>query len=105
MPAPCGLDKDDGLLEVVAHEVPELQLDPRAARRAEADGERAMAIEKLDEDVVAHDPLVVLAQMREEIFRLGIGGLEVEQLVRRLSLHVRLPGENEDLDGLLAGVQ
>ena len=50
---------------MVAHHRAEFSR-PRATRRAVADGQRTLAVQVLDEHVVADDPLVVLAQMGEK---------------------------------------
>ena len=78
---------------MVAHGGPEFQLDARGPGRTVADGERAFAPEKLDEHIVAHDPLVVLAQMGEEILGGRVRGLIIQQAIAGLALHVRLAGE------------
>jgi len=61
MPSPGRLDQEDGLLEVVSDHRAEFELDARPIPRAVADRQPAVASEELDEDVVSHDPLVVLA--------------------------------------------
>src|SRR6185295_6072636 len=104
MPAPRGLDQDDRLVEMVAHQGAEFQFDTGSSGRAEADGERAVAIEELDEYVVADDPLVALAQMSEKLLGFRVGGLMFEQGIGRLALHVRLPREDEHLDRFFASL-
>ena len=65
MSAPCRLDQQHRLVEVVAHHRAELQLGSGTAGRSEANRQRAVALEKLDEHVVADAPFAVLAQVLE----------------------------------------
>ena len=101
--APCGFDEEDGFGEVVAHHGAEFEFGSGAARGTEAKGERAFAFEELDEDVVALDPLVVFAEMGEEVFGFGVGGLMVEQGVGCFAFHVGLACEEEDLNWRFCG--
>jgi hypothetical protein len=82
---------------VAAHHGAEFQLDPGAARGAVADGEWTFAVQELDEHVIAHDPLIVLAEMGEEVSGFRVRGLVLEQGVGRFAFHVRLSGEDEHL--------
>ena len=100
MPAPGRLDQQHRLLELVAHHRAKFQFDAGAAGRSVADRQRTLAIEVLDEHVVADDPLAVLAQVLEQVLGLGVLGLVIQQTVRGLAFHVRLAGEDEDLDSL-----
>ena len=103
MAAPCGFHEEDGFVEVVAHHGAEYEFGSGAAWGAEAEGEGAFAFEELDEDVVALDPLVVFAEMGEEVFGFGVGGLMIEQGVGGFAFHVGLAGEEEDLHGRFCG--
>ena len=105
MAAPRRLDQDHRLLETIAHQGAEFELDAGPARRTVADGQGAVPVEKLDEHVVTHDPLVVFAEVGEKFLRLGVDGLALEQRVGGLPLHVRLAGEDENLDRLFVGTQ
>ena len=95
---PGCLDQHDRLVEVISHGMAELEFHARSTPRAVADCQRALALEELDEYVVADNPLAVLAQVREEVFGLGVGGLVVQQFVVGLALHIGLPGQDEHLD-------
>ncbi len=101
--APCGFDEEDGFGEVVAHHGAEFEFSAGAARGAEAEREGAFAVEELDEDVIALDPLVVFAEVGEEVFGFGVGGLMIEQGVGGLAFHVGLAGEDEELHGRFCG--
>jgi hypothetical protein len=63
---------DDRLIEVVAHRRSEFQFHPGAARGSIADGEQSFAIVELGEHVIPDNPVVVLAQVGEEVIGLGI---------------------------------
>ena len=105
MAAPCGFHEEDGFVEVVAHHGAEFEFGSGAAWGTEAEGEGAFAFEELDEDVVALDPLVVFAEMGEEVFGFWVGGLMIEQGVGGFAFHVGLAGEEEDLNGRFCGVE
>ncbi len=60
------------------------------------------SLQELDEHVVTLDPLAVLGDVPEQVLRLRILDLMIEQDPLHLALHVGLAGEDEDLDGLPA---
>ncbi len=96
--SPSGLDEQHRLLEVVAHHVTKLQLQPDAPRRTVTHRQLAPAFEVVDPHVVALDVLPVLVQVSEETLRLRRGDLVVQQRVNpALALHVRLTRQDEHL--------
>ena len=57
-----------------------------------------MTLEELDENIIAHRPGITRAQMLKEVLGFGIRRLMVNQLLVRLTLHVRLASQDEYLD-------
>jgi hypothetical protein len=84
---------------VITHHGAELQFRAGSVGRPIAEGQRAAAIEKRDEHVIAHDPVVIVPQMREERARLRGRGLRFEQFVGGLPLHIGLHGQDEHFHG------
>ena len=86
--------------EPLADDVPELQFRPDALGAAVADRQLPLSVEELDPHIIALDPFAGLLKMREERARGGLRNLIFEQRHLRLALHVRLPRQDEHLDGL-----
>jgi len=99
----AGLSPDGGKAEAAMAALPSLlnaygwhvhatRVTRRTASAAEPNVELAFKL---------HDPLAILAQVGEQLFRLRRLGLVVQQRVLRLAFHVGLTGEDEDLHSIL----
>ena len=100
MTTPGCFDQQDWLVKMISHNVAEFQFDTSAIRRAVTNRQSALSLQKLDEDVVTDNPLVVLSKMSKQGFGFIIRGLVIKQCVGSFSFHVGLPREDKDSNSL-----
>ena len=96
--AVCRLDDQHGLVNRVAHRPSEPEFGPEALLAAVPDLQLAMALQKINEHVVAHEVIALaVVQVGKLLFRAFRLDLVVERDQRRFALHVGLSGQDIDL--------